>query len=281
MEGFQMMNKWIGPAMTAVLVLVFGLSAFAQTADEILDAMQAEEDRLAEGGMINAVRVEATDANGETTTSLIYGIAKPGKTLMYFAEPELQEGNMYLFVDEEVDGEVETRFWVYLSVYAFFKELVTEEDLSAGFAGSSLSLSEVGGEDAREDYHVELLAEETLVVDEMERPVYVLEMTARDEESVDDVRVVMWVDREYYVTYKTEAYNDLGQLANCMEVLAVDEFEGRLTWSEMRVEDLLEQSYSTFTITDRRRPDGEIPDEIFLPENLETFDPADWGFEAT
>jgi len=41
--------------------------------------------------------------------------------------------------------------------------------------------------------------------------------------------------------------------------------------------DVLEESQTTITILERRRSAEEIPDEVFDPENLASFDPTAWG----
>jgi outer membrane lipoprotein-sorting protein len=270
------MKRRMSSILVLLAILAIGVAASGLTADEILDAMEAAEDEVAESGMVTAVTVETVGPSGESPTYLMYGISKPGKMLMYYAEPELEAGNMLLFVEEEVDGETKTRFWTYLPVFEFVKELVSEEEQGGSFAGSGLSISDVGGGDVRDDYDVVLLREETIAVGEMEREAYVLESTAKAESNVEDVRVVMWVDKEFYVVLKTEAYNDLGNLSSSMATLALDEFEGRLTWGTM--ENTVRDDVSTFTIAARRRPEGEISDEVFRPENLKDFNPADWGF---
>jgi len=264
--------------LAAVSLLLFvGLGASALTADEILDEIDAAEDRLVEGGLLATVRIENTHSDGTTSGYTVYGISLPDRRLMYFAEPPLDEGITYLFVDEKVDGETDTRFWLYLPVFGLVKELVSEEDLGGGFAGSSLSLSDVGGEATRADYETVILREETVAVADDVRTAYVLEMTRKPDADRDDALVMMWVDMDSYTTLKVEAYSDSGNLRSQMQVLALAEIDGQETWGTLEsIDDA--GNRSTFTYVERRRPEGAFPEELFTADGLGSFVPEAWGF---
>jgi outer membrane lipoprotein-sorting protein len=270
-ERRRKVKRRIGLAAAALTVGLMGLAASAVTADEILDAMDAESDLLVEGGMIVTVQFETAFADGTGNAYLLYSLAAPGKQLMYFAEPALERGTIFLTVEEEVDGKTDSRFFLYLSSLTITKELVTETDQGGSFAGSSLSFSDVGGRDDRQDYDAVILREEAVSVGGLDRTAYILESTAVAGADVDEVRVLMWVDAEILTVLKMEAYNDLGALSSRMTVTSLSEFDGRLTPDVMVAEDLDEGSTT--------RPEGEIPAVVFDPASLAVFKPADWGFE--
>jgi outer membrane lipoprotein-sorting protein len=240
--------------------------------------MEAESDKLAEGSMVAIMRFETTYSYGDPVSYTLGMLSKPDNSLIYFIGPELDAGTVYLFVDEEVDGETTTRFWIYLPVLGFVKELVTEEDLSGGFAGSSLSLSDIGGEDRRSDYEATLVREESLVIGGETRTVFVIESIAKPDVDTDTPRSVLWIDAASFLMLKMEAYNDLGKLDTTIEVVSLTEFEGMLTYAEMLTTSIPERTSTTITVLERYRPDAEIPDEVFVFENLPAFDPEDWGF---
>ena len=260
-----------------VLISLGATATEAMTADDILDAIDLAEDQLVEGGLLATVRIENEHSDGTTSGYTVYGVSIPSRRLMYFAEPFLDEGITYLFVDEVVEGRTETRFWLYLPVFGLVKELVSEEDLGGGFAGSSLSLSDVGGEETRADYDTVILRQETLTVGEDERTAYVLEMTRKPEADRDSARVMMWVDAESFTTLKVESYNVAGNLASRMDVLVLVEFDGQTTWASLRSIDE-SGNQSTFTYANRRRPETVISDGLFTADALGSFVPSDWGF---
>jgi outer membrane lipoprotein-sorting protein len=273
-----MLKKTASWPLAAAASLLVGLAAVAMTADEVLDRMEAESDKLAEGSMVAVMRFETTYSYGDPVSYTLGMLSKPDYSLIYFIGPELDAGTMYLFVDEEIDGEKEARFWMYLPVLGSPKELITEEDLSGGFAGSSLSLSDIGGEDRRSDYEATLVREESLVIGEETRTAFVVESIAEPDVETDTPRTILWVDTESFVMLKMEAYNDLGKLDTTIEVVSLTEFEGIPTYAEMLTTSIPERTSTTITVLERHRPDADIPDAVFVSENLPAFDPEEWGF---
>ena len=263
-------------ALAMIAVLALGLSVAAQTADEILDQMSAEADVLAAGSMLSTIAMHTDNADGTTTDFTFASLSKPNRSLLYYLEPPDYAGNMFLMHDADEEGGA-NRLWIHLSYFGT-KELVSEDDRGASFAGSSLSYEDLGDQDRREDYDAVLLGEEDLTVGELVRSTYKIESAAKPDADVEDLRMVLWIDTEFLVMLKMESYNDLGNLSSTMDILELVEFEGKLTASVMLASDVSAGSSTTITIGDQRRPDSEIPDNVFLPENLAAFDPSEWGF---
>jgi hypothetical protein len=264
--------------VTALAVALLSLLAVGLTADEILDRIDIEADAAAEGSLIATIRFENSYRDGTTASNLFGSLSKPNLSLIYFIEPIDVRGTI-LLTDEGPDpspdgGEI----WLYLPLLGIPKELVSDEERGGSFAGSSLSYEDLGGRDGRDDYDAVLLGEEELVVGELTRTVYVIESTANPGVDVDTPRTVLWIDAEFFIMLKVESYNDLGNLDNTMEVLSLTEFEGRLTADGMLATDVSNESSTTITFVDRRRPDAEIPDEVFSVDNITSFDPTVWGF---
>ena len=269
-------NKMFG--WTLIALLLIGGAALAQnlTADDILDRMETEGDVLAEGSMIVQMRFDNVYSDGTTASNTFAGLSKPNMSLMVFLEPEDVQGTIFLTLDPEAE-DADTRLWLYLPLLGIPKELVSEEARGGSFAGSSISYEDIGSDDQREDYDAVLIGEEVVTVGNEDRTAYVLESTAKPDAEEDVVRTVLWVDKESFVMLKMEAYNDLGNLERTLNVIELGEFEGHLVVDGMHARDVLEESETTITFLERRRPDGEIPDEVFDPENLVSFDPAAWG----
>ena len=262
--------------MTAA-VLLWGILAVAMTADEIFDRMDEEADLLAEGSMVSTIRFDNTYGDGTTASNLFGSIGKPNFSLIYFIEPADVQGTIFLTHETE-EEEAENLLWLYLPILGVPKELVSEEERGGSFAGSSLSYEDLGDDDRRNDYDAVLLREEEFVVGELTRTVYKIESTAKAGADVDTLRTVLWIDTEFFIMLRMEGYNDLGNLDATMQVLALGEFEGKLTADSLLAENVTEESSTTVTILDQHRPETEIADDVFAPENLTTFDPAAWGF---
>ncbi len=269
-----MYKKTIQWTMAAAMILLTGLAAMALTADEILDQMEIEGDKLAEGSMVGTMRFDITYRDGTTGGNLFGMLSKPDYALLYFMEPADVRNTIFL-THEAKDGE-EARLFLYLPLLGIPKELVSDEERSGSFAGSSMSYDDLGGEDDREDYVATLLREEDFVIGEETRTAYVIESIAKEGIDTETPRSIIWVDTEAFLMLKAESYNDLGNLSDTIEVVALTEFEGMLTFSEMLSTDVLEELSTLITVIDRHRPDDEIPDEVFDPENLMGLNWEDW-----
>jgi len=271
-----MIKKTMRWTMAAAIVLLVGGVAAALTADEILDRMQEEADRLAEGSMVATVRFDNTYRDGTTAGNLFGMLSKPDYALIYFVEPVDVAGT--IFLTHEIDDGSDSRMWLYLPLLGIPKELVSDEERGGSFAGSSMSYEDLGGGTERDDYDATLSGEEDLAIGDETRSVYVVESVAKEGIDTDTPRTVLWIDVESFLMLRMEAYNDLGNLDTTIEVVSLTEFEGLLTYAEMLSTDVLDESSTLITVIERHRPDAELPDGLFSPENLTTFDPAAWGF---
>lgn len=263
--------------MTLFSVALLGLTAAALTADEIMDMVDAESDALAEGSMISIIRFDNVFGDGTTGSNLFGSLSIPNRSLIYFIEPTDVAGTIFL-THESDDDNVDARLWLYLPMLGVPKELVSEEQRGGSFAGSALSYSDLGDREGRADYDSALLGEEDVMIGDQTRIAYKIESTAKPDADVDDPRSIVWIDTEFLIMLKVESYNDLGNLSTTMEVLALGEFEGKLTADEMLATNHSDGGTTTITILERRRPETEISEDVFLPENIQTLDPVLWGF---
>ncbi len=262
--------------LAAVTVLALGVAATALTADEILDRMEAEADKLAEGSMVATFRFDNMYRDGTTAGNLFGMLSKPDYTLVYFLEPADVAGT--IFLTHEIEGGTDSRMWLMLPILGQAKELVSDEERGGSFAGSAMSYEDLGGGSERDDYEAVLIGEEELTIDGEARTAYVIESTALPETDTDTPRTVLWIDRQTFVMLKMEAYNDLGNLDTQLEVVSLAAFEGLTTYAKMRTTDVPEESSTVITVLDRHRPEAEIADEVFSPDNLTAFDPTPWAF---
>jgi len=277
-EEDDMFKKTTTWSLAAALTLTLGVVTLAETADEILDRMEAEADAFAEGSMVSTVRFDNSYRDGTTAGNLFGMLSKPDYSLIFFIEPAEVAGT--IFLSHEIDDGNDSRLWLYLSLLGIPKELVSDEDRGGSFAGSSMSYDDLGGGSERDDFVATMTGEENLVIGGETRASYVIESIAKDGVDTDTPRSILWVDKESYIMLKAESYNDLGNLSTTMEVTALTEFEGRLTAAEMLSNDVLNENSTMITIIEQHRPDAEIADEVFAPENLTDFDSSIWGFKA-
>lgn len=258
-------------------VAVLGIAVVALTADEIMDRVDAEADAQAAGSMVSIIRFDNVYGDSTTGSNLFGSLSIPNRSLIYFIEPTDVAGTIFLTLESD-DTEVDAQLWLYLPFIGIAKELVSEDERGGSFAGSALSYSDLGDREGRADYDAVLLDDEEIVIGELTRMAYKIESTAKPGTDVDNPRSIVWIDTEFLIMLKVESYNDLGNLDTTMDVLSLGEFEDKLTVTEMLATNHSDGSTTTITILEQRRPETEVSEDVFVPENLKAFDAAMWGF---
>ncbi len=282
---------------TLLLALAFvalaATSAFAITGDEILNQM---EDAFSIGGadssegILLSIEVLNQYASGATTDYRLAVVAQTvvdpsrpadadetSRALMYFVGGD-DEGMIFLVAMPEAAGEPST-MWLYISSFGLTKELLSEEDQSGNFAGSTLSYSDIAGaSDMREDYAATVLREETLAVGSEGRAVWVLELTPKPGVDAKYARMLLWVDQAESMFLRLEGYSASGVLTKEIVVASLATFEDRRVPEVMVGRDLETGDVSTLTLSGMRRPASGLSETTFDPANLGSFDPAAYGF---
>ena len=280
-------------AAAITIVVCATTAAFAVTGDDILNRMQ---DTFSIGGadsgegILLSIAVLNQYASGITTD---YNLAVAAETiidpkkpsdadetsnaLMYFVGGD-DEGMIFLLSTPEAKSE-KSRMWLYISSFGLTKELVSDEDQSGNFAGSTLSYADIAGaSDMRDDYSATILREETIVVGSEERAVWVLELTPKPGVDTDYARMLLWVDKEEDMFLRLEGYDASGAQTKEIVVARLGTFEDRRIPDVMVGRDLETGDVSTITLSGIRRPAGGLPEGTFDPANLGRFDPSAYGF---
>lgn len=247
-------------------VLLLGVWACAQTADEILARVE-EQGFFGTGreSLYASMSVEIQE-KGQPRVGYAFRVwAKEYpdgtvKFLLLYAAPEDLAGTLFL---AHVPQEGATRLWLYLPELALVKELVGETARKGEFfEGSGITYEDISkGFSYREGYAAELLGQEALNA----YPTWKLSLspTAAGEEWQ---RIVLWVHREHYFVVRAEFYDRERKLSRILSVteLAADELGIRPAL--LRVEDLQRESWAEVRIVERGAE--AIPDERFDPAHL-------------
>ena len=275
---------WDSPVALVVGLLLIAalwavpLAAAGMTGDEILQRVDAEAEALAAGSLISIVQFDNVYADGTTSSNVFAGLGKknegePEESLIYFREPEDVAGTIFLSVKPV--GE-DARMWLYLPALGMAKELVADQQKQS-FAGSTFSYKDMGNRSYADKYSAELVGEESVTVGDELRECYVLKLTAKPDADADYPTGKAWVDKESFLMLKSEDYNESGKLERTVDVLSLTTFDGQMLAGKMLATNALDGSSTTITFVKRERPEGEIPDSVFDPDNLETLDPAVYG----
>jgi hypothetical protein len=287
-----MYRRMTGIAVLCGLVGLAALTVAATTADEILDKVE------------NLFSINTNDARGLLTTMTLhndysggvnseYTLAMLELTQVDSTKPETADETSYVlmyFLGGDEDGSIfllktpedtalKSQMWLYLPALGLTKELVSDQEQSGSFAGSSLSYGDLGGMgNLRDDYDATILREEAVDIAGEPFNAWVLELLAKPDADPDYARVLLWVSKEDYLTLRMESYNDSGTLESTMEFRALTEFEGDRIPATIDSTNEQDGTSTTITISGTRRPDSPLTPEVFDPNTLGQFDPTAYGF---
>ncbi|MBI9098504.1 MAG: outer membrane lipoprotein-sorting protein [Spirochaetaceae bacterium] len=136
--------------------------------------------------------------------------------------------------------------------------------LRQSMLGSDVSYEDMtGGKDRVSQYDVELLGEENVKGHDC----YVLMMTA-NVRTVPYPKEKVWIDKETFLGWKAEYYTKSGRLLKEIEILKVEDFDGRLVATETRISDKMKTDTETIMILHDLKIDIPIDDNMFSLEEL-------------
>ncbi len=260
------------------------------TGDEILERAAEEGGFNTQGSQLSRTTFDLVFSDGSTGNREFGFFSKAeqdgvDKSLIYFLRPEAECGTMFLTHDPDAAGE-DSQLWLFLSALGDVKELVSQEERDASFAGSNLERDEIGGggQDFNDDYVGTLEGTETVEVswrgESTEREAYRVTLEAREDADVDFPTGTVWIDTDEFVTFRAEFNNANEALERTLTLDQFVEFDGDIVPNRIVVENILDESKTTVTTEERRRPEGEFPDGMFDPENLPDFNPEEFGVES-
>jgi len=276
-------------AVSVIVLFTFAVSAI--TGNEILGQMEDSfgTDRAGDG-LLMSVQVENTYAGGFESS---YHLAVLARTLVDPEQPEDRdetalvlmyfrggddEGSIFLLHTPE-DVTTDSSLWLFLPALGLTKKLVSDDDQQGSFAGSTVSYGDIAGaKKMRDDYDARILREDTYIVAEETRDVWILELTPKQGTHTDYEHAVLWVDREEFLMLRLEGYDESGALESELDVTALGRFEGQIVQHEIVGLDHLTGDRSTIALFGLRRPEAELTIETFSANRLADFDLSVYGF---
>lgn len=270
-------------SLVTTLVLVPGVRTLGQdsiSGDEILEKVDEQQEKISEGDVLSILKFENINPDGTESGYEFGSLAKrkpgePNYTLIYYLKPEDVAGSIFLSRETD-DGE--SKMWLMLSAFPQPKELPTSEQ-QGSFAGSNLTFQEIGDRNMSTRYNGELIDETELTIDGESVPAYVLETSLKEDATAKYPEGKVYVGKDNWLILKSEDRNDDGDLARVMEVEELGTFEDKRVTKKLTAEDQLDESSTTVTFEKRERPEKEIPESLFEPDELGEFDPEEWGIK--
>ena len=240
---------------TILLILAMGLAATlsvsAITAEEIIENVERneinEEERI-DGSMI------ISDRFGSRVKTFVSYAAGADKMLLEFTNPE-ERGQKILRLEDEI--------------YLYFPEAeevihLQGSALKESVMGSDFSYEDMTGEgDLLDQYEVTLLGEQTIDG----RKHYHLELKAR-KRGLAYPKQEAWVDAEYWVMTRANAYSLSGRLLKEMELGDIRQIGGKYVPHYIIMRDAMKKNSSTEMRIEAIDLQAELPPNVFSLEEL-------------
>jgi outer membrane lipoprotein-sorting protein len=242
---------------------LFAQNASAQSAAAI---MQAAKDRIKSDTMSSRSRMVITAKNGGTTERVIDQYSKDAangyaRTVIVFQSPATVKGTRFLTMDN-ASGKSDQ--WIFLPALGKVRRIASSES-GGSFMGTDFSYDDMSlmDRDVGEDTHT-ILREETL----NGMACYVIESVPKDSD-FQYAKMITWVDKASYRSYKQELYNKRGAVEKLMEMLGYRDVQGRDTPTQTKISTLAAGT-STTIYMDIIKYDDPIPEAVFTTAYLET-----------
>ena len=244
------MNKLI----TAFFLLVFSLSAFAESVDSIIKKI--DYNQSPDSVVYNAKMIISKNGKNTEKTMKIYGKDK-NSTFVEFLTPVRDKGTKYLRLKDNL--------WMYLAD-AEKTMKISGHMLRQGMMGSDFSYEDQTERSKLfEDYTASIIGEEKL----NGRDMWVMLLESKPGIEVTYVKRKIWVDKEQYVIYFSQLFAKSGKLLKELSVDEVKKIDDRFYPVSQKMTDKIKgNSYTTIVFTDITL-DKSVSDSLFTLQNLE------------
>jgi outer membrane lipoprotein-sorting protein len=247
----------------AAALTAFALAGLqAQTAEEIV---AASRERISYKTQSTRSRLVITAKDGSTSERLIdqYTSKADGaeQAVVVFQKPTSVVGTRFLTVTSP--GKP-ADMWIFLPALGKVRRVAAGEG-SGSFMGTDMSYDDVGlaNRDSSADAHA-ILREEALGG----KACWVIQSTPKNPD-FQYSKIVLWIGKADKVTWRVELYDRKGELIKILEILKVEDRQGRLTSLETKMSTIKAKT-STTIFVDIIKYDDPIPASVFTTKFLET-----------
>ncbi len=244
-------------ALAALLLLSVAGAQLYSSATEVTDAMEA---LAAPSTVVSTMTMTITAASGHSLSrEMQVWSGNDGKSqLIKFLSPADVKGSGFLSV-ESAAGSTETM--IYLPALGRVRRVAGGQEQDA-FFGSDFSYEDISSlsGDFGDDF-------DTVLLDTLPGPIYVLEGTARPESDSSYQRIVYQVPEETLIPNSVEFYRG-DELVKILTISATETAGDYTLPSEIRMETVSGGSFTTINQSDFS-VDEEIPAEVFTERFLQ------------
>jgi len=250
--------------IVSLLIILVGGFCFAQeTASSIVDKSR---NRIKADTISTRFRMVLTAKNGTVTERVMDQYSKKdsrggNRAIIVFQQPASVAGTRFLTVENP--GK-ENDQWIYLPSLGRVRRIAASEG-SGSFVGTDFSYDDISSADRKPDLdNHKILREESL----NGKDCYVLESIPKDS-GYQYSKMIQWIDKGNFVTYKVELYDRRGTQVKLLEVLELRDVQGRLAPIVTRMTTIAAGTSTSLNVANLKY-DDPIPEGVFTTNYLET-----------
>ena len=247
-------------------VIAFSLAgnfAFAQDAASIIEKSR---DRIKADTISTRSKMIVTAKNGTVTERTIDQYSKKdskgnNRAIIVFQDPASVKGTRFLTIENPGKDNDQ---WIFLPSLGKVRRIAASEG-SGSFMGTDFSYDDISSVDRKADLDTHKTLREEKFRD---KDCYVIESSPRDT-NYQYSKMIQWIDKSNFVTYKIELYDKKGSQVKLLEILELREVQGRLANMVTKMTTLAAGTSTSLNVG-MLKYDDPIPEGVFTTNFLET-----------
>ena len=252
--------------------LIFAMSIFVLTAafcfaqETALSIVDKSRNRIKADTVSTRSRMLITARNGAVSERLMDQYSKKdsrgnNRSVIVFQQPASVTGTRFLTIENSGRDNDQ---WIFLPSLGRVRRIAASEG-SGSFMGSDFSYDDISSSDRNLDLdNHSILREEKFNNNDC----YVIESVPKNP-GYQYSKMIQWIDKNNFVTYKIELYDRRGNQVKLLEILELQEVQGRLAPWVTRMTTLAAGTSTSLNVV-MLKYDDNIPDGVFTVNYLET-----------
>ena len=248
------------------VVFVFVLAGVFASAQDAASIVEKSRNRIKADTVSTRSKMILTAKNGAVTERVMVQYSKKdgrgnNRAVIVFQEPASVRGTRFLTIENQGKDNDQ---WIFLPGLGKVRRIAASEG-SGSFVGTDFSYDDISSVDRKADLdNHKILREEKY----RDKNCYVIESNPKDT-NYQYSKMIQWVDKDNFVTYKVELYDKKGTQVKLLEILELREVQGRLPPVVTRMTTLAAGTSTSLNV-DALKYDDPIPEGVFTTNYLET-----------
>ena len=244
-------------------ILITGLAFAEENAAAIVEKSR---NRIKADTVSTRSKMIVTAKNGSVTERTIDQYSKKdgkgnNRAIIVFQDPASVRGTRFLSMENPGKDNDQ---WIFLPSLGKVRRIAASEG-SGSFMGTDFSYDDISSADrnANLDNH-KILREEKY----KEKDCFVIESVPKDS-NYQYSKMIQWIDKNNFVTYKVELYDKKGTQVKLLEILELREVQGRLAPMITKMTTIAAGTSTSLNVGTLKY-DDPIPEGVFTVNFLET-----------